>query len=60
MGTMALLGLASAPALLLVVLLGSLLAPRRRAPLVRAAGLVVVLLGLVTLVRGLFPHLLHA
>lgn len=60
MGTMALLGLASAPALLLVVLLGSLLAPRRRAPLVKAAGLVVVLLGLVTVLRGLFPSLLHA
>lgn len=60
MATMALLGLASAPALLLVVLLGAMLAPRRRAPLVKAAGAVVVVLGLITLLRALFPSLIHA
>ena len=57
--TMALLGLASAPALLLVCLAGGLLAPSLRAPAVKAAGVVVILLGLVTAVRGAFPDLLH-
>lgn len=57
--TMALLGLASAPALLLVCLAGGLLSPSLRAPAVKAAGVVVVLLGVVTAVRGAFPDLLH-
>lgn len=59
MGTMALLGATSAPALLLVVLLGAVLSPRARGRLVRVAGVVVVLLGLVTVLRGLAPDLLH-
>ena len=61
MGTMALLGLTSAPALILVVLLGGLLAARFRVHAVRAAGVVVVLLGLVTIARGTgLLHLGHA
>lgn len=59
MGTMAILGLASMPALLLVVALGAILRPERRVKLVRAAGVVVVLLGVVTLLRGVWPDLLH-
>ena len=57
--TMALLGLASAPALLLVCLSGGMLAPTTRARAVKAAGVVVILLGLVTVVRGAFPEVLH-
>jgi sulfite exporter TauE/SafE len=61
MGTMALLGLTSAPALLLVVLTGAVLAPRFRAQAVRASGVLVVLLGLVTIARGTgLLHLGHA
>lgn len=56
---MAVLGLASMPALLLVVLLGAILRPQRRVALVRSAGVVVVLLGLVTVVRGVAPGWLH-
>lgn len=59
MGTMALLGATSAPALLLVVATGSLVAPTLRRRIVRVAGLVVLLLGIVTLLRGLFPDALH-
>lgn len=59
MGTMALLGLTSAPALLLVVATGSLVSPWLRRRLIRVAGGVVVVLGLVTLARGLFPDALH-
>jgi sulfite exporter TauE/SafE len=58
-GTMALLGLASAPALLLVCLFGGLLAPAARSRAVKAAGVVVILLGLVTALRGAFPGFLH-
>ena len=59
MGVMATLGLATIPALGLVVLLGATLGPRGRARAVRAAGVVVIVLGLVTIVRGVFPELLH-
>ncbi len=59
MGTMALLGLTSLPALALVALTGGLLSARLRARAVRGAGVVVALLGLVTLLRGLWPDLLH-
>ena len=58
-GTMALLGLTSLPALVLVVLFGAMLRPALRAHAVRAAGVVVVLLGVVTALRGAFPGLLH-
>lgn len=59
MGVMATLGLATIPALCLVVLMGATLGPRGRARAVRAAGVVVILLGLVTVVRGVFPEWLH-
>lgn len=59
MGTMAILGLTSMPALVLVVWTGSKVAPTTRAKLIRVAGAVVVVLGVITLVRGLFPELLH-
>lgn len=59
MGTMAILGATSAPALLLVVATGALVSPLLRRRIVRVAGVVVIALGLVTLVRGLFPDLLH-
>jgi sulfite exporter TauE/SafE len=59
-GTMAILGLASMPALLLVALAGARvpIGARRRA--VAAAGIVVVVVGLVTIVRGAAPDALHA
>lgn len=59
MGTMASLGLASMPALVAVVWLGSRWGPVGRARAVRVAGAVVVVLGLVTFVRAAFPDLLH-
>jgi sulfite exporter TauE/SafE len=59
MAVMAILGLGSMPALLLVVALGSRLGPVLRRRFVRVAGTAIVLLGLVTLVRGLFPEWLH-
>ena len=59
MGTMAVLGFTSAPALLLVVATGALVSPLLRRRIVRVAGVVVIVLGLVTLVRGLFPDVLH-
>jgi sulfite exporter TauE/SafE len=60
MAVMALLGLASAPALLLVVWLGGRLGPALRRRVVRISGAVIVVLGLVTLLRGLWPEALHA
>lgn len=57
--TMAVLGVTSAPALLLVVATGALVSPLLRRRLIRVAGVVVIALGLVTLVRGLFPDALH-
>jgi sulfite exporter TauE/SafE len=59
MGTMAILGLASMPALVLVVVLGAILGPALRVTMVRAAGVVVVLLGVITALRGLWPDLIH-
>lgn len=59
MGTMALLALASAPALLLVAGTGAVLAPHVRARFIRAAGAVVVVLGVITILRGAFPEWLH-
>ncbi len=59
MGTMAILGLASMPALVLVVVLGAILGPALRFKMVRAAGVVVVLLGVITVLRGVWPDLLH-
>ncbi len=56
---MGVLGAASAPALLAVGFLGATLSPFARRRLVRLGGVVVVCLGLVTLVRGLAPDLLH-
>jgi sulfite exporter TauE/SafE len=60
MGVMAVLGLASVPALAVVVL-GAASVPleaRRRA--VRLAGVAVAAIGVATALRGLWPHALHA
>jgi sulfite exporter TauE/SafE len=59
-GTMGLLALTSAPALLLVGFAGRRLRPAGGAGAVRAAGVVVVLVGVVTVARGAFPGLHHA
>lgn len=59
MGTMALLGLTSLPALALVALSGALVPASVRARGVKAAGVLVVLLGLITVARGVFPDLVH-
>ena len=56
---MAVLGAASAPALLAVGFVGASLSPLARARLVRIGGLVVVVLGIVTLLRGIAPEWLH-
>lgn len=58
-GTMAVLGFASAPALLAVGFVGATLSPVARERLVRLGGLVVVVLGVVTLLRGIAPEWLH-
>jgi sulfite exporter TauE/SafE len=60
MGVMALLALCSAPALVLVGLGGALVAPHARGRLVRLAGAVVFVLGVVTVLRGAWPDALHA
>ncbi len=60
MGTMALLGLASLPALALVAVVGASVSPIVRRRFVRVSGVVLVLLGAVTLLRGLAPDALHA
>jgi sulfite exporter TauE/SafE len=60
MGTMAVLGLATVPALALVAALGAAVSPRARRRFVRVAGAVVVVLGLVTVARGVAPDALHA
>jgi len=57
--TMAVLGGATAPALLAVSLAGATLSPLVRARLVRVGGVVVIVLGVVTLLRGVAPDLLH-
>jgi sulfite exporter TauE/SafE len=59
MGTMAILGLASMPALVAVALVGASVSPRLRRRVVVAAGVVVAVLGAVVLVRGLAPSALH-
>ena len=59
MGTMSILGLSSAPALLFVAFLGAAVTPIVRARIIRVSGAVVVLLGVVTVLRGLAPHLVH-
>ena len=59
MGTMAVLGLTSMPALVLVVATGAIVSPLVRRRAVRVAGVVVVLLGVVTFLRGVAPHLAH-
>ena len=60
MGTMALLGLASAPALLLVAATGAVVSPLVRRRAVRVGGVVVVALGVVTVLRGVAPGAFHA
>ena len=62
--TMAVFGLATVPALALTGLLGTRLRPRRRLWMQRAAGALVVVMGLVTLARGVEafgpePHAAH-
>jgi sulfite exporter TauE/SafE len=59
MGTMAVLGACTVPALSMVAGVGALVTPHLRLRLVKVAGAVVVLLGIVTVVRGAFPDLLH-
>jgi sulfite exporter TauE/SafE len=59
MGTMAILGLASMPALALVAAVGAVASPLVRRRVVRASGVVVVLLGVVTFLRGVAPGALH-
>lgn len=59
MGVMAILGLTSMPALVLVVWTGAKMRPVTRARMIKVAGAVVLLLGVVTVLRGLFPELLH-
>lgn len=56
---MAILGLTSMPALVLVVLTGAKMRPQTRARMVRVAGAVVLILGVITVLRGAFPELLH-
>ena len=60
MGVMSILGVTSMPALLLVGLLGASVSPQVRRRFVRVAGVGVVLLGVVTLLRGLGLDVLHA
>ena len=60
MGTMAILGLASMPALVLVAAVGASVSAATRTRFIRVAGAVVVLLGLVTVIRGIAPEALHA
>jgi uncharacterized protein len=59
MGEMAILGLASVPALALVVATGALVSPLLRRRIIRVSGAVIVLLGVVTVMRGAAPDLLH-
>ena len=59
MGTMAILGLASAPALVLVASAGAAVSPFVRRRIVRVSGAVVVVLGVVTALRGVAPEALH-
>jgi sulfite exporter TauE/SafE len=58
-GTMAILGATSVPALAAVGLLGAAVSPLARRRIVRVAGVAVVLLGVVTVIRGVAPDLLH-
>lgn len=60
MATMAILGLASVPALALVAGVGALVSPRTRHAFVRVSGAVVALAGAVTVLRGVAPEALHA
>ena len=62
MGVMGLLGLCTVPALALVALTGAVAAPHLRAWLIRVAGVVVIVLGVITFLRGAAldaVHLLH-
>ncbi len=60
MGTMALLGLSSLPALVLVGVVGGTVSPLARRRFIRVSGVVLVVLGVITLLRGLAPHVLHS
>jgi sulfite exporter TauE/SafE len=60
MGTMAILGLATVPALALVAGVGAAASPSARRRFVRVAGAVVVVLGVVTVARGVAPDAFHA
>ncbi len=59
MGVMALLGLCTVPALALVAFTGAVAAPHLRSWLIRVAGVVVIVLGVITFLRGAFPDLMH-
>jgi sulfite exporter TauE/SafE len=59
MRTMAVLGLASAPALALVGLLGAAVSPLVRRRALRAAGILLVCVGAITFLRGVAPDLAH-
>jgi hypothetical protein len=58
--TMAILGLASAPALGIVGAVGAAVSPLARRRATRVAGVVLVVLGVVTFLRGVAPGLVHA
>jgi sulfite exporter TauE/SafE len=58
-GTMAVLGATSVPALAAVGVLGAVASPLARRRIVRVAGVAVVGLGVVTVLRGVAPDLLH-
>src|SRR5262245_41948291 len=58
-GTLSILALSSAPALLLVAFAGHALSPLARRRVVRVSGAVVVLLGVVTVLRGVAPDAIH-
>ncbi len=59
MGVMAILAFCSLPALALVAATGAAMRPAFRARFVRAAGAVVLVLGAVTVARGIAPDALH-
>jgi sulfite exporter TauE/SafE len=55
--TMFFLGLGTIPAMFLLGILGEVLSPRVRATMSRVPGLVVVIFGIITLIRGFLPYL---
>jgi len=52
-------GLGTFPAMLLMGVIGQLIRPHWRQMGVRIAGIFILFLGLITLIRGIFPSLGH-